>query len=213
MKLDKRFYPHTVAILIFALALLYSGNYLFPAQTALVTIVESIQSLLLLSGALFTWCYVKPLLCDRPRRVFWLWSISWWALLFGRGISWGRDYFPEVPKLYFRLISILLIGIMLAMLLLPVLRQEIARRWRTEPIPLWDSLLLVIYFLIVDTVQHHRRLAFLFVSDALRTDMIEEFIELPFMLSLFFIAYFLQKKDKQAISASVKALTPSSSGR
>lgn len=197
MKIDKNLYPHTVAIAIFASSLLFTGNFLFTAPGRAVMAIETFQSLWLLFGALFTWCYIKPWQCNTARKWFWLWSISWWILLFGRGISWGRDYFPDVPKPYFRAISLVLIGVTVCMALLPVVRSEIARRWRQEALPLWDILLLVSYFLMVDTIEHHRMLAFLFVYDTQRTDLLEELFELPFMFSLFAVAFLLQRNDKQ----------------
>ncbi|MGX8941850.1 hypothetical protein ACWWJF_17735 [Symbiopectobacterium sp. Eva_TO] len=111
IKLDKTLYPHTVAIAIFGISLLYNGNRLFSAQSQAVMVIETFQSLWLLFGSLFTWCYIRPLRRETAAKSFWLWSISWWILLFGRGISWGRDYFPDEPKLYFRIIYIVLIGV------------------------------------------------------------------------------------------------------
>lgn len=200
MKFDKTLYPHTVAIVVFAASLLYTGNRLFTAQNQAVQAIETFQSLWLLFGALFTWCYTKPLRCNTGAKLFWLWSISWWILLFGRGISWGRDYFPDEPKLYFRAISIVLIGITACALLLPVIRREILRRLRQERLPLWDILLLVLYFIVVDTIEHHRLLAFLFVYDSARTDLLEELFELPFMFSLFAVAFLLQRNEKQVVA-------------
>ncbi|KES14109.1 hypothetical protein GASC598I20_000200, partial [Gilliamella apicola SCGC AB-598-I20] len=26
-------------------------------------------------------------------------------MLFGRGISWGRDFFPDVPRFYYKIIA------------------------------------------------------------------------------------------------------------
>lgn len=210
MKFDKTLYPHTVAIAIFAISLLYTGNWLFSAQSQAVLAIETFQSLWLLFGALFTWCYIRPLRRETAAKCFWLWSISWWILLFGRGISWGRDYFPDEPKLYFRIISLVLIGVTACALLLPVIRREIIRRFRQESLPVWDILLLVLYFVIVDTIEHRRLFAFLFVYDTARTDLLEELFELPFMFSLFAIAFLLQRNEKQTgthtVSVSHSAL-------
>ncbi|MBG6245910.1 hypothetical protein CS369_16135 [Candidatus Symbiopectobacterium sp. 'North America'] len=203
MKLDKTLYPHTVAIAIFAISLLYTGNRLFSAQSQAVMVIETFQSLWLLFCALFTWCYIRPLRRETAAKSFWLWSISWWILLFGRGISWGRNYFPDEPKLYFRIISIVLIGVTACALLLPVIRREVIRRFRQESLPMWDILLLVLYFVIVDTIEHHRLFAFLFVYDTARTDLLEELFELPFMFSLFAIAFLLQRNEKQTGTKTV----------
>ncbi|MFC3396753.1 hypothetical protein [Brenneria rubrifaciens] len=198
MKLDRSISSHTVAIFLFALFLPYIGHHSYAARQEVINVVELLQSLLLLFGALFTWFYIKPLRCKRDKRIFWLWSISWWVLLFARGISWGRDYFPDFPRSYFRVISVVLIGITLLMFLLPSLRREIVRRVRTEVMPVWDGGLMVVYFLISDTIEHHRLLSFLFVYDTQYKDLMEELYELPFIFSLFFVAFYLQKRDRYA---------------
>ncbi|MGL9760378.1 MAG: hypothetical protein ACR5K7_04930 [Symbiopectobacterium sp.] len=38
-----------------------------------------------------------------------------------------RNYFPDEPNLYFRIISILLIGVTACALLLPLIRREVIR--------------------------------------------------------------------------------------
>ncbi|MCV9878319.1 hypothetical protein [Brenneria izbisi] len=200
MKPDRTLYLHTVAIFILALCLPYAGPHFFAFNQNTVDNIELFQSFFLLFGAIFTWFYVKPLRCERERGIFWLWSINWWILLFGRGINWGRNYFPEMPRAYFRAISVVLIGIVLLMLLLPSVRREIVRRFCTEMLPVWDIGLMVAYFLISDTIEHHRLLSFLFVYDVRYKDLMEELYELPFMFSLFFTAFYLQKREKSVSS-------------
>lgn len=119
-------------------------------------------------------------------------------MLLGRSTSWGRDYFPDEPRILFRGISVILI----AALVLPVclsasLRREIARRLREEPLPVWLFALTACSFLISDTVEHHRLLAPLFLHDVNYTDLIEELYELPFMAGLFFITLGFMRKDKR----------------
>ncbi|MBG6249037.1 MULTISPECIES: hypothetical protein [Symbiopectobacterium] len=70
MKLDKTLYPHTVAIAIFAISLLYNGNRLFSAQSQAVMVIETFQSLWLLFGALFTWYYIRPLRRETAAKSF-----------------------------------------------------------------------------------------------------------------------------------------------
>ncbi|MEC5343993.1 hypothetical protein ABRZ24_15465 [Brenneria populi] len=200
MKPDRTLYPHTVVIFIFAFFLPYAGPHFLTFSQHTVDIVESFQSFFLLFGAIFTWLYIKPFCCERERCIFWLWSISWWILLFGRGISWGRNYLPEAPRGYFRAISVVLIGITLLMPLLPSLRRDIVRRFRTERFPVWDMGLTAAYFLISDAIEHHRLLGFLFVYDVRYKDLMEELYELPFMFSLFFIAFYLQQQEKRVSS-------------
>ncbi|MDX5629031.1 MULTISPECIES: hypothetical protein [unclassified Brenneria] len=200
MKPDRTLYPHTVAVFIFALFLPYIGPHFLAFSPNSVDNIELFQSCFLLFGAIFTWFYIKPLRCDKERRIFWLWSISWWILLFGRGVDWGRIYLPDVPRIYFRAISVVLIAITVLMLLHPAIRREIVRRFRTETIPVWDAGLVVVYFLIADTIEHHRLLSFLFLYDVQYKDLMEELYELPFMFSLFFVAFYLQKREKRVSS-------------
>lgn len=174
MKPDRTLYPHTAVIFIFASSLPYTGPHFLAFSQNTVDIIESFQSFFLLFGAIFTWFYIKPLRCERERCIFWLWSISWWVLLFGRGINWGRSYLPEVPKSYFRAVSVVLIGITLLMLLLPAVRREIVRRLRTETLPVWDLGLTAAYFLISDAIEHYRLLSFLFVYNVRYKDLMEE---------------------------------------
>ncbi|MCL2894202.1 hypothetical protein [Brenneria tiliae] len=196
MKLDRTPYFHTVVIFLFALFLPYIGQHVLPASQEFLDSIELFQSFWLLFGAIFTWFYIKPLRCERDKRIFWLWSISLWLVLFGRGISWGRNYLPDAPRIYFRAISVVLIGVPLLMLLLPSIRREIIRRLQTETLPVWDIGLMVSCYLISDVIEHQRLLAFLFVYDERYKNMMEELYELPFMLSLFFITFFLQKKER-----------------
>lgn len=118
-------------------------------------------------------------------------------VLLGRGISWGRDFFPEVNKIYFRTISVVLIGTLLLMLLIPALRKDIATRFKYQSIPLWTVLLMVVSFLISDTIEHHRLLSPLFIRDRQYQDLLEELYELPFMLCLFSVAYDIMRSDKK----------------
>ncbi|MDI4751548.1 hypothetical protein MJL81_28125, partial [Salmonella enterica subsp. enterica serovar Anatum] len=43
-------------------------------------------------------------------KQFWLWAVVWWVVLLGRSTSWGRDYFPDEPRMLFRTISVILIA-------------------------------------------------------------------------------------------------------
>ncbi|MGL9735868.1 MAG: hypothetical protein ACR5LF_10400 [Symbiopectobacterium sp.] len=62
---------------------------------------------------------------------------------------------------------------------------------------MWDILLLVLYFVIVDTIERHLLFAFLFIYNAARTDLLEELFELPFMFSLLAIAFLLQRNESR----------------
>ncbi|KES14152.1 hypothetical protein GASC598I20_000410, partial [Gilliamella apicola SCGC AB-598-I20] len=58
-------------------------------------------------------------------------------MLFGRGISWGRDFFPDVPRFYYKIIASIIMAIPILTIFLPPIRREIARRYRDETIPVW----------------------------------------------------------------------------
>lgn len=199
MKLDARFSSTTGFLTLAAVAIPFTANWHPPLfHGALVAWVENGQALWLLFGALFTAWYIRPLSRPEGAKQFWLWAVVWWVVLLGRSTSWGRDYFPDEPRILFRGISVILI----AALVLPVclsasLRREIARRLREEPLPVWLFALTACSFLISDTVEHHRLLAPLFLHDVNYTDLIEELYELPFMAGLFFITLGFMRKDKR----------------
>ncbi|WP_111883924.1 hypothetical protein [Acinetobacter sp. CFCC 11171] len=160
---------------------------LFDGMT--VTAVESIQALLLLFFAIFTFFYIRPLEMQDGKKQFWLWAVAWWLLLFGRSISWGRDYFPDVPKPYFRLISVFMIAPVVFMLFSPYLRQEIVHKLKTLALPIWPFGLVILGLFISDAVEHSRSLSFLFLYDLAYKDFIEEVYEFPLIFGLFLTAY------------------------
>ncbi|MGL9734454.1 MAG: hypothetical protein ACR5LD_09970 [Symbiopectobacterium sp.] len=103
-----------------------------------------------------------------------------------------------------------MIGVIACALLSPVIRREVIRRFRQENLQIWDILLLMLYFVIVDTIEHHLLLAFLFFYDTARTDLLKELFELPCIFLLFAIAFLLQCNEKQigtkTVSISYAAL-------
>lgn len=160
--------------------------------------IENGQALWLLFGALFTAWYIRPLSRPEGAKQFWLWAVVWWVVLLGRSTSWGRDYFPDEPRILFRTISVILI----AALVLPVLfsaglRKEIVRRLRDVPLPLWLFAVTACSYLISDTVEHHRWLSPIFLHNARYTDLIEELYEVPFMIGLFMVTVGFMQQDKQ----------------
>ncbi|MTD39938.1 hypothetical protein GIX45_15220 [Erwinia sp. CPCC 100877] len=164
--------------------------------------VEDAQSCWLLFGALFTLFYIRPGSLEEGKRQFWLWSVVWWLTLFGRGISWGRDFFPDGPRIVFRAISVVLIGtLVLSLFFSPMLRRNIVERFHHETLPIWTLAVVVVTFLISDTVEHHRLLAPLFLHNRAWQDLIEELYELPFMIGLFLIAFSMMKHEKAAVSS------------
>lgn len=198
MKTDNTLSPVTALLAVATLLFPLLAIWQIPlADGNVVLAIEDLQSLWLLFGAAFTWVWMKPKTLAPQKKQFWLWSIVWWVVLFGRGISWGRDFFPEVPKIYFRTISVILIGTLVLMLLLPELRREIAVKMKSATLPTWTVILMVVSFLISDTIEHHRLLAPLFIRDPNYQDLLEEMYEIPFMLCLFIVAFSLMRSDKQ----------------
>ncbi|WP_312209148.1 hypothetical protein [Pseudescherichia sp.] len=198
MKLD--------AQLPFITALLFILSILFPffpdiplpvSEARLVNWIENGQALWLLFGALFTLFWIKSWTLTPGQKAFWLWSVAWWVVLLGRSTSWGRVYFPDEPRLIFRVISVVLIAaLVLPVLFSGILRKEIALRFRHEMFPLWTVLLVVITFMFSDAVEHHRLIASLVLYDARDQDLLEELYEVPFMLGLFIIAFGMMQRDK-----------------
>ena len=99
------------------------------------------------------------------------------------------------------------------MIILPVLiskrlRQDIARRLRNEPLPLWLLAITTCAFLISDTVEHHRLLAPIFLHNAQYGDLIEELYERPFMAGLFLMNLGFMRRDKQEEAASIRFSEP-----
>ena len=163
----------------------------------LVTSIEAVQAALLLLFAIVTYFYMKPLQLEDGKKQFWLWAVFWWILLFGRSTSWGRDYFPEVSKGYFRVISVFVIAPVVFMLFSSHLRQEIANKFKTAIFPAWAIVISVIGLVVADCVEHKRFIAPIFLHDLQYKDLIEELYEFPLIIGLFLIALPLMKQDKQ----------------
>ena len=128
-------------------------------------------------------------------------------MFFGRSISWGRDYFPEVPHLYFRMISIVLIAPVVFMLFSPKLRAEIKYKLQSVTFPFWYMIIAVVSLLFADGVEHHRLFDAWLFNSAINPDIVEELYELPFLFALFFSAfYFMQKDRKSILKVSIPAI-------
>lgn len=160
-----------------------------------VTAVESIQALMLFGFAVFSFFYIRPFELSKGQKQFWLWSVAWWIMLFGRSISWGRDYFPEVPKIYFRGISVLVIAPVVFMLFLAPLRQEIAYKFKHVSLPIWALILAFIGLLMSDGIEHNRFFIHFIFTDFIYKDLMEELYEFPLIIGLFLVAYPLMKQD------------------
>jgi len=160
-----------------------------------VTAVESIQALMLFGFAVFSFFYIRPFELSKGQKQFWLWSVAWWIMLFGRSTSWGRDYFPEVPKIYFRGISVLVIAPVVFMLFLAPLRQEIAYKFKHVSLPIWALILAFIGLLMSDGIEHNRFFIHFIFTDFIYKDLMEELYEFPLIIGLFLVAYPLMKQD------------------
>lgn len=206
MKLDTRLTFPTLLLGLVTAVIPFTANLNLPLLNGgVVRWIENGQALWLFFGAVFTFCYIRPFSRPDGDKQFWLWAALWWLVLLGRSTSWGRDYFPDQPRLLFRAISVVLI----AMIILPVvisanLRREIVNRLRHEPLPLWLLAITSCAFLISDTVEHHRLLAPVFLHNAQYGDLIEELYELPFMVGLFLMSFNFMARDKQAEDMAIR---------
>lgn len=160
--------------------------------------IENIQAILLFAFAIFSYLFMRPLQLQQGQKQFWLWAICWWLLLFGRSTSWGRDYFPDVPKVYFRSISVILIGSVLFPLASRVLRQEIAHKFKTASISAWGLMLAFAGLIISDAIEHNRMISVLFIHDVSHKNFLEEMFEFPLIFGLFIVAYTIMKQDKKS---------------
>lgn len=170
----------------------------------LVKIIENFQALLLLFAAIFSFFYIRPDRCAEGKKQFWLWAVFWWLMLFGRSISWGRDYFPDVPHGYFRILSIFFIAPVVLMLFSKVLRQEIAHKFKTVQFPIYSFALAFITLIIADCIEHSRWLSPIFLFDLAYKDFIEEMYEFPVIWGLFEISFLMMKQEKLESYVSVE---------
>ncbi|EBL7612826.1 hypothetical protein DEB90_000773 [Salmonella enterica subsp. enterica serovar Javiana] len=199
MKLDTRLTSSALTLALAAVVIPFTADWQLPLLNGVVVRwIENGQALWLLFGALFTAWYIRPLSRPEGAKQFWLWAVVWWLVLLGRSTSWGRDYFPDEPRILFRMISVLLI----AALVLPVLfsaglRKEIVRRLQDVSLPLWLFAVTACSYLISDTVEHHRWLSPIFLHNTRYTDLIEELYEVPFMIGLFMVTMGFMQQDKQ----------------
>ena len=111
-KLDFHFYKSSFFILFLGVFLYIFGNFYIPLYNGLtVTLIEHLQSLFLLFMCGYTFYYAKRVQHHATLYKFWIWTIFWWFMLFGRGISWGRDFYPNVPRLWHIFFAFLFLGI------------------------------------------------------------------------------------------------------
>ncbi len=201
MRVDTRLSLPIVILIFCSLVLPFFEMYhmLFKGENAVV-LLEDIQAFLLLFFAVFSYFYMRPVALPKGQKIFWFWAVCWWVVLFGRSTSWGRDYFPEVPKIYFRSISVILILFIVLPLFTSELRAEIATKFRTAILSGWGVVLSFSGLIISDSIEHERYLsAVLFSGNMAGKDTMEELFEFPLIFGLFMIAYGLMKDDKQSV--------------
>lgn len=200
MLIDTRVSWSVLILAVLCLIFPFLADLQFPLLGgAVVRGVENIQALLLLIFVVFSYFYMQPMRLPEGKKYFWIWAVLWWLLLFGRSTSWGRDYFPEVPKVYFRGISVVLIGSVVFMLLVKPLRDEIAIKMKSMTIPAWAMLLTVLGLIISDGIEHSRIYGGIFLHQIAYKDLMEELHEFPLILGLFMVAFHIMQRDKQDI--------------
>lgn len=196
MLIDTRVSWSVLILAVLCLIFPFLADLQFPLLGgAVVRGVENIQALLLLILAVFSYFYMQPMHLPDGKKYFWIWAVLWWLLLFGRSTSWGRDYFPEVPKIYFRGISVLVIAPVVFMLFLAPLRQEIAYKFKHVSLPIWALILAFIGLLMSDGIEHNRFFIHFIFTDFIYKDLMEELYEFPLIIGLFLVAYPLMKQD------------------
>ncbi|EFC6552853.1 hypothetical protein RIL63_004999 [Escherichia coli] len=200
MRLKTQFSVSAFFLFIFSLLFPFIVDLHIPLKNGgVVAWVENIQAIWLLFGAIFTALSTRTM--RHEEKMFWLWAVVWWLVLLGRSISWGRNYFPDEPRVIFRVISVSLISILiLPVIFSRVLRKAIAIKFRTVQLPLWMSLLVVATFLIADSVEHHRFISHLFLRNMKYTDLIEELYETIFMLGLFEVSLEVMNDEKKRLT-------------
>ncbi|AMW79382.1 hypothetical protein AMD27_11100 [Acinetobacter sp. TGL-Y2] len=197
MQVDTRLsWPIFVILILCVIFPFFDGiQFTFLGDTE-VRLIENMQAFLLLFITIFSYFYMRPFQLEQGNKQFWLWAICWWLMLFGRSTSWGRDYFPEVPKIYFRAISVALIASVVLPLFQTSLRQEIAHKFKIAVIPIWGLVIAFIGLIISDAIEHHRYIGTLIITEASNKNLMEELYEFPLILGLFVVAYGLMKAEK-----------------
>lgn len=204
MLISKKLTSPTIGLVVLCFLIPFLANSHVSLMDGFVVLsIENIQALMLLSFAVYSYYYMRPLDCPEGKKQFWLWAVFWWILLFGRSISWGRDFFPDVPHIYFRILSIFFIAPVVLMLFSKKLREEIALKFKTISFPIFSFLLAVIGLIISDAVEHSRMIAPLFLHDLAYKDLIEEMYEFPVIWGLFEVSYLLMKQDKKFVKQAI----------
>ena len=163
---------------------------IFDAFNHGLLIVEGFQVLLLLSGAVVSGVLAYQ---QKDKRVFWLWAMMWWIVLFGRSINWGRLIWPDYSRDVFHVIAGILVATLLVPLLIPKMRRAIMKVVCAHALRFKILIVLAGIFLAVDQIEH-LRFPFSYFATYLNVQdigLLEEVVETFFIVGLFeFIRYY-----------------------
>lgn len=146
--------------------------------------VESFQVFLLLLGAVISGYLAHH---QKDKRIFWLWAMMWWIVLFGRSINWGRLIWPDYSRTMFHMIAAILIAILLLPWVIPKARRVIINVIRQYGVPIQLLMVLIGMFIVIDQVEH-LRFPFSYLTtylDIENIDLLEEIVETFFIAGLF----------------------------
>lgn len=171
---------------IFVCALL---GYLLPLGDGLtVTIIEQVQALWLLFCSIYAFKLFKLNRLHQHHAAIALWLAAIWWLLLGRSLAWGRDYFPDLPRLYFQPFAVILVLLPIYLLCRRDTRAQMKQLWLTFRWPVWLCLMTCLLFIVAQVIESERMFRPLHLDiDSGRRDLIEELFETPFMFFLFMI--------------------------
>lgn len=197
-KLD--FTPYRAFYLMLALGVIlwFAGNYLIPLYgERSVATAENLQAILLFVMFLQALYFACKFPSHSDARWFWIWSGLWWLMIFGRSVSWGRDYFPDIPHPLSRTISVILIALPILGFLVPAVRRHIKYHYLTDKFPVWYAFSAFLFLGVADIVEHHRPGHTLLLRFADRQDLLEELFEFPCFFSLILVALYWQRHDRK----------------
>ncbi len=180
-------------LLLYPLSMLILSPILYEILITLdsgLLIVEGFQIFLLLLGAIVSGFLAYQ---QKDKRIFWLWAMMWWIVLFGRSINWGRLIWPDYSRDMFHVIAGILIATLLMPLFVPKTRRAIVKVVRIHVLPFKIVFVLAGIFIAVDQVEH-MRFPFSYFQTYLNVqdiDLLEEIVETFFIVGLFeFIRYY-----------------------
>lgn len=183
----------TLVLIIYPLLMIILSlpiYYLTLPYADSLIIIENAQLFILAMGAVLS----LVLAIKQPeKRLFWLWAMVWWILLIGRSINWGRLYYPDFPREYFRMIGVSIGLVIIIPLFFTKVRSQFLTILKAYHFPIIILITLIILFLAIDQIEQERILytlltRYISINDS---ELFEEIVETFFILCLFeFILYF-----------------------